>query len=72
MSEMSYLSWPSLFLVLLFLRAILALVVVLRAGPTLMEVFSKGVAEMDTLLPLWSKKGKRINNLLNKNIQLCL
>lgn len=59
-----YLSCPSLVLVLLLRRAILDLWVVLRAGPTLIDVFSKGVAEMDTLPPLCNKKeiNLRINN----------
>lgn len=47
------LSWLlSLVLVFLLRRAILDLEPVLRAGPSLMEVFSKDVAEMDTLPPL--------------------
>lgn len=50
--EMSHLSWPSLFLDFLLRLAILDLWVVLRAGPTLIDVFSNGVAEMDTLVPL--------------------
>lgn len=49
---MSHLSCPSLFLVFLLRRAILDLWLVFRAGPTLMDVFSNGVAEMDTLAPL--------------------
>lgn len=50
--SISHLSCPSLFLVFLFRLAILDLWVVFRAGPTLMDVFSNGVAEMDTLAPL--------------------
>lgn len=48
----THLSCPSLVLVFLFRLAILDLLVVLRAGPTLMVVFSNGVAEMETLAPL--------------------
>lgn len=54
----TYLSCPSRVLVFLLRRAILDLWVVLRAGPTLMDVFSKGVAEIDTLLPLCKIKQK--------------
>lgn len=48
------LSCPSLVLVFLLRLAILDLWLVFRAGPTLMDVFSNGVAEMDTLAPLFS------------------
>lgn len=48
----SHLSCPSLVLVFLLRLAILDLWLVFRAGPTLMEVFSKGVATMETLAPL--------------------
>lgn len=47
-----HLSWASLVRLALRRRAILDLQLALRAGPTLMEVFSKGVAQIDTLLPL--------------------
>lgn len=50
--SVSHLSCPSLVLVFLLRRAILDLWLVLRAGPTLMDVFSNGVAEMETLAPL--------------------
>lgn len=51
-----HLSCPSLVFVLLLRRAILDLELVLRAGPTLIDVFSKGVAAMDTLPPLCNIK----------------
>ena len=46
------LSWPSLFLLFLLLRAILVLELFFRAGPILMEVFSRAVVRRATLLPL--------------------
>lgn len=49
----SHLSCPSLVLTFLLRLAILDLWPVFRAGPTLMDVFSNGVAQMDTLAPLW-------------------
>lgn len=48
----AHLSWPSLVLTFLLRLAILDLWPVFRAGPTLMDVFSKAVAAMDTLAPL--------------------
>lgn len=48
----AHLSCPSLVLTFLLRLAILDLWPVFRAGPTLMEVFSKAVAEMETLAPL--------------------
>lgn len=48
----TYLSCPSFFLLLLLLRAILALQLTFLAGPTLMEVFSSAVVCRLTLLPL--------------------
>lgn len=47
------LSCPSLPRLRLLLRAILALELPFLAGPTLIDVFSKGVVEMDTLFPLF-------------------
>lgn len=48
----TYLSWPSLFLLFLLLRAILVLELFFRAGPILMEVFSRAVVRRATLFPL--------------------
>lgn len=50
----THLSWPSLVLTFLLRLAILDLWPVFRAGPSLMDVFSKAVAEMETLAPLCS------------------
>lgn len=48
----TYLSWLSLFLLFLLLRAILVLELFFRAGPILMEVFSRAVVLRATLFPL--------------------
>lgn len=48
----SHLSWLSLFLLFLLLRAIRVLELFFRAGPILMEVFSRAVVLRATLLPL--------------------
>lgn len=48
----THLSWPSLFLLFLLLRAILVLELFFRAGPILMEVFSRAVVRRATLFPL--------------------
>lgn len=48
----THLSWPSLFLLFLLLRAILVLELFFRAGPILMEVFSRAVVLRATLFPL--------------------
>lgn len=48
----AHLSWLSLFLLFLLLRAILVLELFFRAGPILMEVFSRAVVRRATLLPL--------------------
>lgn len=48
----SHLSWLSLFLLFLLLRAIRVLELFFRAGPILMEVFSRAVVRRATLLPL--------------------
>lgn len=61
----THLSCPSLVLIFLLRLAILDLWLVFRAGPTLMDVFSKGVAEMETLAPLWrtdSQVGRHVFN----------
>lgn len=51
-SVSAHLSWLSLFLLFLLLRAILVLELFFRAGPILMEVFSRAVVRRATLLPL--------------------
>lgn len=51
-----YLSWPSFVLLFLFLLAIFDLWEDLRAGPILIEVFSKGVVDIETLFPLYEYK----------------
>lgn len=57
-SGLTHLSGPSLALLFRSLRAILDLWLPLRAGPTLIDVFSNGVVEMETLFPLCVVQGR--------------
>lgn len=54
-----HLSWVSRRRLRLLLRAMRPLATFLRAGPTLIDVFSSAVVRRDILLPLWGKEAGR-------------